>query len=55
MFPRESAFAFSCGCYAETGMAGTGRVQKLADIRKSAMADVQQPILLSGAISLIIR
>jgi hypothetical protein len=29
-----------------------GRVQKLADIRKSAKADVQQLILLSGAISI---
>ena len=24
---RKSAFAFSCGCFAETGTAGTGRLQ----------------------------
>jgi len=32
-----------------------GRVQKLADIRKSAKADGQQLILFSGASALIIR
>jgi hypothetical protein len=26
---RKSAFAFSCGCFAETGTAGTGRTRSL--------------------------